>query len=120
MVVSENRFLNVSLRYNSEANKPSKSVSAIIQEVLAAAQLLVDSGMWDESDQLTQQVRTEITWHVKDRSPSMSETDYPRGERKIIQDIRDISPSRLDHPADQRQFTQKVRLEHNSEHNSDH
>jgi hypothetical protein len=57
MNISAHRFLNLSLRYNSEANKPSKSVSAIIEEVVAAAQLLVDSGMWDESDQLTQQVR---------------------------------------------------------------
>ncbi len=56
MNISAHRFLNLSLRYNSEANKPSKSVSAIIEEVVAAAQLLVDSGMWDESDQLTQQV----------------------------------------------------------------
>ena len=58
MRVSVNRFLNVSLRHNNAAHKPPKSLAVIIDEVVSAAQLLVDSGMWDSSDQLTQQVST--------------------------------------------------------------
>jgi hypothetical protein len=56
MRISAQRFLNVSLRHNSHAHKPPKSLSVIITEVVSAAQLLVDSGMWDSSDQLTQTV----------------------------------------------------------------
>ena len=60
MRISVNRFLNVSLRHNNAAHKPPKSLAVIIDEVVSAAQLLVDSGMWDSSDQLTQQVSTAV------------------------------------------------------------
>ena len=56
MRISVQRFLNVSLRHNRNSHKPPKSLAVIIDEVVSAAQLLMNSGMWAASDQLTQQV----------------------------------------------------------------